>query len=92
MCTTLAFVALAATALIVVRRREATARQELFQSPGYPFTPILFVLLVLGIVVLVAINRPLQAIAGCAVVLLGIPAHGLLAKHQAVGRDMRAGT
>jgi hypothetical protein len=33
------------------------------------------VVFVLAVVVLVAINRPLQALAGFAIVLLGVPAH-----------------
>lgn len=76
MCTTLGFIALAAAALIVVRRRTRT--QASFSSPGYPLTTVLFVLLVLGVVLLVAINRPLPAFAGFAIVLFGLPAHWLL--------------
>jgi APA family basic amino acid/polyamine antiporter len=49
MCTTLVFIALAAGALVVVRRRGPAA--VAFHAPGYPITPILFVLLVLGVVV-----------------------------------------
>jgi APA family basic amino acid/polyamine antiporter len=76
MCTTLGFIALAAAALIVVRRRDPEAAS--FSSPAHPYTTILFVLLVLGVVVLVAINRPLQAFAGFTVIVLGLPAHTLL--------------
>jgi APA family basic amino acid/polyamine antiporter len=76
MCTTLGFIALAAAALIVVRRRPRT--QASFSSPGYPLTTVLFVFLVLGVVLLVAINRPLPAFAGFAIILLGLPAHRLL--------------
>jgi len=39
---------------------------------------VLFVLLVVGVVVLVAMNRPLQAGAGFLIVLLGVPAHRIL--------------
>lgn len=81
MCTTLVFVALAAAALIVVRRR--TPGAAAFQAPGFPLTPVLFILLVAAIVALVAVNRPVQAIAGFALVLLGIPAYGLFARADA---------
>jgi APA family basic amino acid/polyamine antiporter len=75
MCTTLAFIALAAAALIIVRRRRP--QQASFSSPGYPITAGLFVLLVVGVVVLVAITHPLQAFAGFAIICLGLPAHRL---------------
>jgi APA family basic amino acid/polyamine antiporter len=81
MCTTLAFVALAAAALLVVRRRAPGGTP--FHAPGYPVTPMLFILLVAAVVVLVAINRPVQALAGCIVVLLGIPAHVIFAGYHA---------
>ncbi len=71
MCTTLGFVALAAAAVFVLRRRVPDT--SAFRVPGYPLTPALFVLLVLAVVMLVAINRPFQALAGLALVLLGLP-------------------
>ena len=70
LCTTLGFIALAAAALIVVRRADP-AHADRFQTPGYPLTPVLFVLLVLTVVLMVAIHRPLQALAGIAIVALG---------------------
>jgi APA family basic amino acid/polyamine antiporter len=72
-CTALSFVALAAAALFVVRGR-ATA-QSAFQTPGYPLAPALFVGLVVVVVVMVGVNRPLQALAGAALVLVGIPTY-----------------
>jgi basic amino acid/polyamine antiporter, APA family len=80
MCTTLVFIALAAAALIVVRRR-ASDRAS-FHAPGYPVTTVLFVLLIVSVVTLVGINQPLQAIAGFAIVLVGLPVHRFLARHQ----------
>jgi basic amino acid/polyamine antiporter, APA family len=76
-CTALGFIALAAAALFVVRRRSPAA--IVFHVPGYPVTPLLFVVLLVGVVVLIAMNRPFQAFAGFAIVLLGVPAHWLLA-------------
>ncbi len=70
LCTTLGFIALAAAAVIVVRRRDGT-RGDLFQTPGYPVTPILFVLLVVAVVLMVSIHRPMPAMAGAAIVLVG---------------------
>jgi basic amino acid/polyamine antiporter, APA family len=76
-CTALVFIALAAAALFVVRRREPDA--GVFRAPGYPWTTGVFVLLVACVVALVAINRPLQALAGLGIVALGWPAYGLFA-------------
>jgi APA family basic amino acid/polyamine antiporter len=76
-CTTLGFLALAAAAVFVVRRRDADA--GVFRVPGYPAVPIFFILLVLVVVVMIAVNRPWQAGAGLVVVLLGWPAWRLLA-------------
>jgi hypothetical protein len=85
MCTTLGFIALAAAALVVARRR--APENTSFSSPGYPFTAVLFVLLVLSVVVLVAINRPLQAFAGFAIILLGLRRTGCWAFVRARGRE-----
>lgn len=72
LCTTLVFVALAAGGLFVVRRRTPLSA---FQAPGYPATPALFIVLLLAVVGLVALQRPLPALAGLALVLLGLPAY-----------------
>lgn len=77
MCTTLGFVALAAGGLFAVRRRRGS--RPLFATPGYPVTPALFVLLVTSVVVLVAANRPWQALAGFVVIAMGLPAYRLFA-------------
>jgi APA family basic amino acid/polyamine antiporter len=82
LCSALAFVALAAAAVFEVRRRDVGGKA--FRTPGYPLTPALFVLLVLTVVVLVAINRPAQAMAGFGLVLLGFPAHRLLVSRGAI--------
>jgi basic amino acid/polyamine antiporter, APA family len=81
MFTTLAFIALAAASLIVLRRR-GHGRSP-FEAPGYPITPILFVILVVSVVVLVGINRPVQALTGSVIVLLGVPAYRILRRNAA---------
>jgi APA family basic amino acid/polyamine antiporter len=64
------FIALTVTALFVLRRRD-TSRPN-YLTPGYPFTPIVFLLLVTLILFLLA-NK--QALFGVAVVGLGIPVY-----------------
>jgi APA family basic amino acid/polyamine antiporter len=84
MCPTLVFVALAASAVFVLRRHGRSASE--FRSTGYPVTPALFVLLVVAVVVLVAIARPVPALSGFALVLAGLPVYGGLARRGAVRR------
>ena len=80
MCTTLGFVALAAAG--VFRLRSATDTATTFRTPGYPITPVLFVVLVLAVVAMVAINQPRQALAGLAIVLVGLPVSGMFLGSQ----------
>jgi APA family basic amino acid/polyamine antiporter len=75
-CTALVFVALAAAALFIVRRR--TTGAPAFSVPGYPLVPVLFVLLVGCVTLLIAINQPWQAAAGCGLMLAGLPVHAVL--------------
>ena len=75
-CTAMTFIALAAAALIVIRRR--APNDGAFRAPGYPWTTALFVLLVACVVTLLAINQPGPALAGLGVVALGWPVHGFL--------------
>ncbi len=76
MCTTMVFVGLAAAGLFVVRGRADAAPG--FRAPGYPATPALFVLLVLAVVVLIALARPVPALAGFALMLTGLPVYAVL--------------
>jgi APA family basic amino acid/polyamine antiporter len=84
MCTTLVFIALAAAGLFVVRRREALS--EGFRAPGYPATAAAFVLLVCAVIVLIALARPLPAVAGFALLVAGVPAYRILLARGALDR------
>lgn len=64
------FIALTIAALFVLRRRD-THRPN-YLTPGYPFTPIVFLLLVTLVLFLLASK---QAFLGVAVVALGIPVY-----------------
>jgi len=66
--------ALAALAIFVYRRREPDAPRP-FRTPGYPLTPILFVLAALVIVVNTIVAQPVQSLIGLALGLLGVPAY-----------------
>jgi APA family basic amino acid/polyamine antiporter len=72
-CTTLALVALAAAGIFVERRRRPDAGA--FRTPGYPVVPALFLVLVGIVVLMIGINRPVQAASGLVIVLAGLPVH-----------------
>jgi APA family basic amino acid/polyamine antiporter len=78
---TLVFLALAAAAVFVVRRRAGAPAP--FRAPGYPATPAVFMTLVLGITIMVTANRPLQALTGGVLVLLGLPAYRIFERRRA---------
>ncbi len=65
---------LAALAIFAHRRREPNAVRP-FRTPGYPVTPILFVLSALVIVVNTVIAQPRQSLIGLGLTLLGAPAY-----------------
>jgi APA family basic amino acid/polyamine antiporter len=66
--------ALAALAIFAYRRQEPNAPRP-FRTPGYPVTPILFVLAALVIVVNTIVAQPVQSIVGLGLALLGVPAY-----------------
>lgn len=69
------FIALTVAGLFVIRRRDPSAPP--YRTPGYPWTPLVFLLLVSVLLVLLGGKHPLQAALGVAVVLLGIPVYRL---------------
>jgi APA family basic amino acid/polyamine antiporter len=87
-CAALVFVGLAAAGVFVVRRRPGDAA---FPVPGYPLTPALFILLVAVVVTMIAVARPWQALAGAALVLVGLPVRRWLIPRAeaAQGRDVQ---
>jgi APA family basic amino acid/polyamine antiporter len=68
------FYALGAAAVIALRIKRPTAERP-FKVPGYPFTPILFVLAAAAIVVNTIVSQPKQSAIGIGVVLDGAPAY-----------------
>ena len=66
--------ALAAAAIFVSRRRDADAPRP-FRTPGYPITPLAFILAALLIVVNTVVVHPVQSTIGLGLALLGVPAY-----------------
>src|SRR6266576_2660891 len=71
---TVGFPALTVAGLLVLRRREGAAA---YRIPGYPVTPLLFLVLVAVLLVLLAGHDPLQAALGVGIVALGAPVYWL---------------
>jgi basic amino acid/polyamine antiporter, APA family len=89
LCTAFVFLALAAAGLFVLRRREPDTAK--FQVPGYPVTPLLFVVLTLVAVGMIAAGRPWQALIGFGLVLAGWPVYGLVVRRRAAGESAASG-
>jgi basic amino acid/polyamine antiporter, APA family len=70
------FIALTVAALFVLRRK--SLNRIVYETPGYPVTPIIFLFLIALLLFLLASHNPLQAMLGVGVVVLGIPVYYLL--------------
>ena len=68
------FYALGAASVIILRHTRPNAERA-FRVPGYPVTPILFVLAAIAIVGNAIVTQPVQSAIGLGVVFLGAPAY-----------------
>ena len=50
-------------------------RDPAWREPGHPWPALVFLCMVGGLLVLLALNNPLQAVLGVAVVALGVPVY-----------------
>jgi APA family basic amino acid/polyamine antiporter len=73
------FYGLGAAAVIVLRFKRPAAPRP-FKVPGYPLTPLLFVLAAAALVGNTIVSQPMQAAIGLGVVLVGSPAYLIWAK------------
>lgn len=67
------FLALTVAALFVLRRKGSKA--GVYLTPGYPVTPVIFLLLVAVLLILLGSNSPKQSLLGVGVVALGVPVY-----------------
>ncbi len=72
----LVFIALTVFGIFVLRRRQSSVPE--YSTPGYPVTPIVFLLLVLLMLILLGSGQPKQSFLGVGVVALGVPVYYLL--------------
>jgi len=68
------FYALAAATLFIYRRRSPDAERP-YRVPGYPFTPLLFIIAALMLVCNTIVTQPVRAAIGLSIVFLGAPAY-----------------
>jgi len=68
------FYALGAACVFVLRRTRPKAERP-FRVPGYPWTPLLFILAAGALVANTIATQPVRAAVGIGVVLLGLPAY-----------------
>jgi APA family basic amino acid/polyamine antiporter len=81
---TVLFIALTVAAIFRLHRRQADA--STYRTPGYPLTPLFFLMLVAVLLFLLAARNPMQAFLGVVVVALGSPVYYLLFRRKAVSR------
>ena len=69
-----AFACLTTLAVMVLRRREPD-RERVFRVWGYPFTPILFAAVSIGMALVVIIKYPTNALATVIILAVGVPVY-----------------
>jgi basic amino acid/polyamine antiporter, APA family len=83
---TVLFVALTVAAVFVLRRRNPP--EGGYRTPGFPITPLVFLVLVAVLLFLLASQNPVQASLGVGVVVLGWPVYRMVFRRE--GADGRS--
>jgi hypothetical protein len=73
-------------ALFVLRRKRPAGVG--YTTPGYPATPVIFLLLIALLLLLLGANNPKQAFLGVAVVGAGLPFYWLVFRRRAGGSEI----
>jgi len=68
------FYALGAASIFIYRRRSPEATSS-YRVPGYPWTPLLFIIAAAALVINTIATQPMRAAVGIGIVLLGAPAY-----------------
>jgi len=71
------FLGLTVAGLFIARSRHHQPNATIL-TPGYPFTPLAFLLLVAVLLAMVLMRNPIQALLGTAIVATGLPVYELL--------------
>jgi APA family basic amino acid/polyamine antiporter len=71
------FYGLGVAAVLVLRRTQPQLDRP-FRVPGYPWVPLLFCATAIGLVLNTFIDGPLRAVAGIALIVMGLPVYYFL--------------
>ncbi|MGA9039842.1 MAG: amino acid permease [Terriglobales bacterium] len=77
------FIGLAAAGLFVLRQRDKESGSPPILAPGYPFTPIAFLLLIVILLVLIGVRSPREALFGVLVLAAGLPVYEFFRRRPA---------
>ena len=67
---------------VIVLRHKLPDVPRPFRVPGYPFTPLLFALVMVGIVISAFLIAPRESLAAVALILLGLPLYPLFRRRR----------
>jgi basic amino acid/polyamine antiporter, APA family len=84
------FYALGAACVFVLRQRRPDAARP-FRVPGYPWTPLLFIVAAAALVANTIATQPARAAIGIGVVLLGLPVYFVWRRPSDVGPPFQGG-
>ena len=74
------FIALTVAGMFVIRKKQS--EMPAYQTPFYPVTPVVFLMLTVVLLFLLFGNSPFQALLGVGVTALGIPVYHLVFRKQ----------
>lgn len=77
------FIGLAAAGLFVLRRGDQAKGSPAILAPGYPFTPIAFLLMIFMLLILIGVRSPREALFGALVLATGLPVYELFRRRPA---------
>jgi APA family basic amino acid/polyamine antiporter len=83
------FYALGAACVFVLRRTRPDADRP-FRVPGYPWTPLLFIVAAVALVANTIVTQPGRAAAGISVVLLGLPVYYIWRRAAPLGSGLKS--
>jgi APA family basic amino acid/polyamine antiporter len=81
------FLALSVAAIFVLQKKHTTEIE--YRTPAYPFTPIVFLVMVAVVLVLLAAGNPLQSLLGVCIVALGAPVYYLFIRKKSYSKSAR---
>lgn len=80
------FYGMSGVALFVLRRKHPDAKRP-YRVTGYPFMPVLFVLVAVFLLINTLAATPGRALAGIGLVISGLPVYAYFARREPVEKD-----